>query len=85
VNVDVQANYSVDVFLCHVRETHVLGKAVNNSPCFSSKRDTYIDICLMGLWHKQLLDGRRRPRADGYKGITVRWNYTLASLLNFGS
>jgi hypothetical protein len=67
----------------------MLGKTVNNSPRFSSKRGTYIDICLMGLWHKQLLDGRRKPRADGYKGITVRWNYatsyTLASLLNFDS
>jgi hypothetical protein len=42
---------------------------------FFFEKGTYIDVSLMGWWHKQLLDGRRKPRADGYKGITVRWNY----------
>jgi len=56
---------------------------------FFFKKGTYIDVCLMGLWHKQLLNGRRKQRADCYKGITVRWDYdasyALTSLLNFDS
>jgi hypothetical protein len=59
-------------------------KSINTSPCFSSKKTG-----LMGLWHKQLLGGRSKPHADGYKGITICWNYdasyTLTSILNFDS
>jgi len=56
---------------------------------FFFEKGTCIDVCLMGLWHKQLLYCRRKPRADGYKGITVRWDYDtsymLTSLLNVDS
>jgi hypothetical protein len=56
---------------------------------FFFEKGRYIYVCLMGLWHKQLLDSRRKPRANGYKGITICWNYdanyTLRPLLNFDS
>jgi hypothetical protein len=48
---------------------------------FFFEKGRYFDVCLMGLWHEQPLDDRRKLRADGYKGIAIRWNYEASYTL----